>query len=60
MYQPTPADRFHYLLNQAEPRAIAWIQGNTSYPQVAGYRALGKRAGGEIPVAETDVDGIWC
>lgn len=36
MYQPTPADNFLYLLNQGQPNAIAWIQGNTSQPQVAG------------------------
>lgn len=36
MYQPTPADNFLYLLNQARPSAIAWIQGNADYPQLAG------------------------
>lgn len=36
MYQPTPASHFQYLLNHAEPSAIAWIQGNNSEPQLAG------------------------
>lgn len=36
MYQPTPADNFLYLLNQGQPRAIAWIQGNASQPQLSG------------------------
>lgn len=36
MYQPTPADSFLYLLNQGQPRAIAWIQGNASQPQLSG------------------------
>lgn len=33
---PTPANNFLYLLNQSEPRAIAWIQGNAANPQLAG------------------------
>lgn len=36
MYEPTPADQFLYLLTQAQPDAIAWIQGSASQPQLAG------------------------
>lgn len=36
MYQPTPADTFLYLLNRGQSDAIAWMQGNMSWPQLAG------------------------
>lgn len=33
---PIPSDNFLYLLNQNEPRAIAWVQGSEAAPQLAG------------------------
>ncbi len=33
---PAPSENFLYLLNQGEPKAIAWIQGNAANPDLAG------------------------
>lgn len=54
---PTPSDHFTYLLNQREPRAIAWIQGNASYPQLAGSVKFYETSYGGVLV-EAEIFGL--
>ncbi len=36
MYQATPASIFLSILTEGRPRAIAWVSGNASQPQLSG------------------------
>lgn len=57
MYQPTPADHFLYLLNQGQPRAIAWMQGNASQPQLSGSVKFYQTSYGGVLV-EAEIFGL--
>ncbi|MBS6397382.1 MAG: superoxide dismutase family protein [Clostridiales bacterium] len=57
MYSSTPADIFLRLLNRGEPDAIAWIQGNASWPQLAGSVKFYKTSYGGI-LLETEIFGL--
>ena len=57
MYQPTPADTFLYLLNNRQPRAIAWIQGSASQPQLAGSVKFYETSYGGVLV-EAEIFGL--
>lgn len=54
---PTPSDHFTYLLSQREPRAIAWMQGNASYPQLAGSVKFYETSYGGVLV-EAEIFGL--
>lgn len=36
MYQATPSSIFLQILNENQPKAIAWVNGNASQPQLSG------------------------
>lgn len=54
---PTPSDHFTYLLNRREPNAIAWMQGNASYPKLAGSVKFYKTSYGGVLV-EAEIFGL--